>query len=64
MRLHRIRALAESDQVDSDIREVFARILPDEEYHEKAFGAMTDQESIDFMRDKHLAGLELLGLEI
>jgi rubrerythrin len=64
MRLHRIRALSESDQVDSDIREVFARILPDEEYHEKAFGAMTDQESIDFMRDKHLAGLELLGLEI
>lgn len=64
MRLVRIRALAESDKVDEDIREVFSRILPDEEFHEKAFGAMTDDQSIEVMRDKHAAGLELLGLEI
>ena len=64
MRLVRIRALAQSDKVDADIREVFAKILPDEEFHERAFGAMTDQDSIEFMRDKHHAGLELLGLEI
>jgi rubrerythrin len=64
MRLVRIRALADSDKVDEDIREVFRRILPDEEYHEKAFGAMSDSESIKVMKDKHDAGLEMLGLEI
>lgn len=64
MRLIRIRALADSDLVDSDIRAVFAKILPDEVYHEKAFGAMTDKESIEFMRNKHESGLEMLGLEI
>ena len=64
MRLVRIRALADSDKVDADIRAVFAKILPDEEYHEKAFGAMTDADSVEFMRDKHEAGLDLLGLEI
>jgi len=64
MRLVRIRALAESDKVDEDIRSVFRKILPDEEFHEKAFGKMSDSESVEFMRDKHEAGLEMLGLEI
>ena len=64
MRLVRIRALAESDKVDEDIRNVFRKILPDEEFHEKAFGNMSNDESVEFMRDKHKAGLEMLGLEI
>ena len=64
MRLVRIRALANSNKVDEDIREVFRKILPDEEFHEKAFGAMSDVDSIEFMRGKHEAGLEMLGLEI
>lgn len=64
MRLVRIRALAEDERVDSDIREVFRKILPDEEFHEKAFGAMSTQDAIQFMSDKHEKGLELLGLEI
>lgn len=64
IRLVRIRALAESDKVDSDIREVFRKILPDEEFHEKAFGRMSDNEAIKYMQDKHEAGLEMLGLEI
>lgn len=64
MRLIRIRALAESDKVDTDIREVFRKILPDEEYHEKAFGAMSTDEAIAEMLHKHEAGLELLGLEV
>lgn len=64
MRLVRIRALVESDKVDSDIREVFRKILPDEEFHEKAFGRMSDNEAIKYMQDKHEAGLEMLGLEI
>lgn len=64
MRLIRIRALADSEKIDSDIREVFRKILPDEEYHEKAFGAMSTEEAIAEMLDKHEAGLELLGLEV
>ena len=64
MRLVRIRALAESDKVDKDIRNVFRKILPDEEFHEKAFGAMSDDEAIKYMQDKHEAGLDMLGLEI
>ena len=64
MRLVRIRALAESDKVDEDIRNVFRKILPDEEFHEKAFGKMSDSESINYMQDKHQAGLDMLGLEI
>ena len=64
MRLVRIRALADSDKVDNDIREVFRKILPDEEFHEVAFGKMSNDEAIKHMQDKHEAGLELLGLEI
>lgn len=64
MRLVRIRALADSEKVDEDIREVFRKILPDEEYHEKAFGAMSNDEAIAEMLGKHEAGLSMLGLEI
>jgi rubrerythrin len=64
MRLVRIRSLADSDKVDEDIRNVFRKILPDEEFHEKAFGKMSDSESINYMQDKHQAGLDMLGLEI
>ena len=64
MRLVRIRALANCAEIDKDIRDVFIKILPDEEMHEKAFKAMTNQESLDKMKSKHEAGLELLGLEI
>lgn len=64
MRLVRIRALAADERVDADIREVFQKILPDEEFHERAFGAMASVDAIAFMRDKHEKGLELLGLEI
>ena len=63
MRLIRIRALAADERVDSDIREVFAKILPDEEFHERAFGAMTSKEAIEVTRNLHELGLELLGLE-
>jgi hypothetical protein len=64
MRLVRIRALADSEKVDNDIREVFKKILPDEEFHEKAFKIMATEESIKKMLDKHEAGMQALGLEI
>lgn len=64
MRLIRIRALASDDRVDSDIREVFTKILPDEEFHERAFGAMTSTDQIEATRGLHELGLERLGLEV
>jgi len=64
MRLIRIRALASDERIDSDIREVFAKILPDEEFHERAFGAMTSADQIEATRGLHELGLERLGLEV
>lgn len=64
MRLVRIKALAADAEIDEDIRNVFAKILPDEEMHTKAFGAMSTPEAIVATRELHQAGLELLGLEI
>ena len=64
MRLIRIKALAADTEIDSDIRDVFTKILPDEEFHTKAFAAMTDDETIEKTRDWHEEGLQVLGLEI
>lgn len=64
MRLVRIRALAVDQEIDADIREVFAKILPDEEFHAKAFEALSTPEAIETTRKLHEAGLELLGLEV
>lgn len=64
MRLVRIRSLANDIEIDADIREVFARILSDEEMHSKAFAALSTPEAIESTRKLHNAGLELLGLEI
>jgi len=64
MRLARIRMLAEDLEIDSDIREVFKKILPDEEFHARAFAAMSTAEAIETTRKLHNAGLDLLGLEV
>lgn len=64
MRLVRIRALAADEEIAVDIRQVFTNILPDEEMHAKAFGAMSTPEAIESTRKLHKAGLEVLGLEI
>lgn len=64
MRLIRIRALAEDVEMPDDIRKVFANILPDEEFHAKAFAAMSTEEAIESTGKLHNMGLEMLGLEI
>ena len=64
MRLVRIRALSQDLDIDADIREVFAKILPDEEMHTKAFAAMSTPDAIESTRSLHTAGLEQLGLVI
>lgn len=64
MRLVRITALAYDAEIDADIREVFAKILPDEERHARLFASMSDANAIAATRDLHEKGLEALGLEI
>jgi rubrerythrin len=64
MRLVRITALAADEEIDADIREVFTKILPDEERHARLFAAMSDANAIASTKDLHQKGLEALGLEI
>jgi rubrerythrin len=64
MRLVRITALATDPEIAADIREVFLKILPDEQMHTKAFAAMSTAEGIESTRAYHEKGLEVLGLEI
>ncbi len=64
MRLERIRALCTHPQVPSDIREVFEKILPQEEFHERAFGRMAGVDALNSTADNHERGLQALGLVI
>lgn len=63
MRLIRIKMLAEDPEIDADIRNVFAQILPDEEFHAAAFAKLSTPEDIEKTRVLHEQGLDLLGLE-
>jgi len=64
MRLHRIKAIVASEEIDEDIRKVFRAILPDEEWHAKAFKHLASEEALVKMKPHHEAGLKLLGLEV
>jgi len=64
MRLMRITELANDVEIDADIRQVFKQILPDEQFHAKAFEAMSTKDAIDSTRELHNMGLEMLGLEV
>lgn len=62
MRLQRIRAIANDEQVPTelvDIQHVFRNILPDEEWHETAFDEMRNGLTLTRY---HEAGLEALNL--
>lgn len=61
MRLDRIELLA-ADMRFADIAEVFTRILPDEQFHAKAFGSLSTPEDIEAARQGHADGLNALGL--
>lgn len=62
MRLERISLLAADPDIDADIREVFARILPDEQFHAKAFSQMAPLSALERMSSKHLKGMAAIGL--
>jgi len=62
MRLERIEAICADEDVESDIKEVFGKILVEERFHEHAFRSFTTDEAMQRTLDGHLAGLNELGL--
>lgn len=62
MRLARIRVISSDEDAPSDIREVFKKILKDEEWHEQAFTQLSSPEALEATKSNHEAGLEALGL--
>ena len=63
MRLERIQAVVESN-LPKNIREVFAKILPMEKFHSRAFESLASKEALQATEEKHLAGRLALNLEI
>jgi rubrerythrin len=62
MRLERIRVIAEHPETPEDIRAVFARILPEETFHERAFAEMAGDAALAATRSGHERGMEALSL--
>lgn len=62
MRLERIRTIAGDESAPADVRAVFAKILPEEEFHEKAFSKMSTLEAMERTLDAHKRGLAAIGL--
>ncbi len=62
MRLERIRAIANDADAPKDIQNVFQSILPDEEFHERAFRKFATDEALAAASPAHAEGLNALGL--
>lgn len=62
MRLERIEAIADDSEAPADVRAVFARILPQERFHERAFRALATPEALEQTRSAHELGRKVLGL--
>ncbi|MFT3697213.1 MAG: ferritin-like domain-containing protein [Kofleriaceae bacterium] len=63
MRLERIEAIAGDAEAPADIRAVFARILPQEQFHARAFASLATDESLARTANAHALGRLALGLE-
>ncbi len=62
MRLERIEVIAGDPEAPADIREVFARILPQERFHERAFRSLASARALEATRTQHELGRAALGL--
>lgn len=62
MRLERIEVIAADPEAPADVRAVFARILPQERFHERAFRALATPQTLAATADAHARGREALGL--
>ena len=62
MRLERIQVISEDQTAPRDIREVFTKILVDEQFHERAFRSMTTSDALSKTYGNHELGRAALGL--
>jgi len=62
MRLERIEAIAADPEAPADIRAVFAKILPQERFHARAFAELATPEALARTAGAHALGREALGL--
>lgn len=62
MRLERIEAIAQDSEAPADIRAVFARILPQERFHERAFRALAGDAALRATEGAQELGRLALGL--
>ena len=62
MRLERIRVIVQDPETPKDVRDVFTRILPEEEFHERAFRKLAGAPALSQALENHLAGREAIGL--
>lgn len=62
MRLRRIRAIVFDASAPADVREVFAKILPEEEFHERALRRLAGDVAMSQTAGAHARGEQLLGL--
>lgn len=62
MRLERIETIAADPAAPADIRAVFAKILPQERFHARAFASLATPEALARTKHAHARGREALGL--
>jgi rubrerythrin len=62
MRLARIRVIVADPDTPEDIKDVFSRILPQEEFHERAFRSFTTDSALTAALENHTIGAAALGL--
>jgi len=65
MRLKRISAITNDTTLDKsfeDIQQVFAKILPQEQFHAKAFAKMAGNEAMKSVIEAHKQGMVAIGL--
>ncbi len=63
MRLERIRTIVDDADSPADVKDVFARILKDEVWHEEAFRKLSTPEAMAATEGDYKLGREALGLE-
>ena len=62
MRLDRIRVIVNDPRTPEDIRDVFAKILPQEIGHERMFAALAGEAALAQTQGAHELGMRALGL--
>ena len=62
MRLERIRVICKDSETPADIRKVFVKILPQEEFHARSFRMFSTAAALDKTIENHISGKNALGL--